>query len=118
MELPPPAKNEVPDYFLGRLIFEMNDGNACKWVVYNGNDMLRFPSRSAAEKWCIKHTYQVDKEDVGKILQCIARLNSCYQLIDDLSPRITEDTIRLQGIAFSIRRNSDDLDILVSKYLT
>lgn len=57
-KLPPPrGKREaahlqhdgLPDYYLGRLIVfeEMSEDN-CKWVVYDGHNRVRCPSRASA----------------------------------------------------------------------
>lgn len=53
---PPPSAilDELPDYFLGCLIYYDNDpNNNMKWVCYDGRDRYRCITRSAAES-CAK----------------------------------------------------------------
>lgn len=121
-KLPPPhdipgTMNSVPDYFCGRLIYELDDGDACKWVVYDGNTKQRFPTRADAEKWCLQHAYACSKNDLGKLMLCQARLSTVHQALNLLAEVFTEERVSLQLISVNVRRYADQLDTIISRYV-
>ena len=120
IQTPPPADDRlsgIPDYFCGRLIYETDDGDSCRWVVYDGNNKQRFPSRQAAEKWCISHSYQATTEDISKVMLNYARLVSVYKSLDSLACVLTDERATLQGMALTLRRLADKLDNITAKYV-
>lgn len=120
IQTPPPAEEKlmgIPDYFCGRLIYETDDGDSCRWVVYDGTRKQRFPSRQAAEKWCTTHSYQATTEDISKIMLNYARLVSVYKSLDSLACVLIDERVMLQGMALTIRRLADKLDNINAKYV-
>lgn len=110
-------ENELPDYFLGRLIYKATDGDACKWVVYDGDKKHRFPSRAAAEKWCIAHTYQVTREDLGELMTIHARLSSSYTKLDEIAPKFTDEKEVIEALALAVRTVTDKIDLIISRHV-
>ena len=120
IQTPPPATDglaSVPDYFCGRLIYEVDDGDSCRWVVYDGNDKHRFPTRGQAEKWCVQHQLEVSDEDVSALMLAYARATSVYKNLDKLAAVFCDDKDMLQAIALNIRVNADKIDTIIAKYV-
>ena len=111
------AMSSVPDYFCGRLIYELDDGDACKWVVYDGNTKQRFPTRADAEKWCLAHAYMCTRNDLGKLMLCQARLSTVHQALNTLAEAFTDERVNLQLISVNVRRYADQLDNIISRYV-
>ena len=109
--------NSLPDYFCGRLIYELDDGDACRWVVYDGDTQQRFPTRKAAEKWCLRHVYSVNEADLGLLSLTIARLTSVYRTLDRLAAVMTDEKVTLEAIALSLRKATELLDHIQAKYV-
>lgn len=107
----------IPDYFCGRLIYQLDDGDACRWVVYDGDTQQRFPTRQAAEKWCLKHVYSANEADLGLLSLTVARLTSVYRTLDRLAAVMTDERVTLESIALNVRKTAEMLDNIQAKYV-
>lgn len=109
--------NNLPDYFQGRLIYELDDGDACRWVVYDGDKMQRFPTRKKAEKWCTEHSKKVSREELEILILATTRLTSSYQNLDRVAPKFVEEREVIEGLALALRQVADKLDTIISRHV-
>lgn len=112
-----PPRNELPDYFCGRLIYQDDDDDACQWVVYDGDKKQRFTSRKAAEQWCVKHAYNVTRDDVGLLFLAHSRVTSAHNVLREIAPRFCDEHLRIETLSVQLRRIADEIDTITSKHL-
>lgn len=107
----------IPDYFMGRLIYELDDGDSCRWAVYDGDKVQRFPTRARAEEWCTEHTKNVSREELGKLILATARITSSYKLLDKVAPLFIDEREVLEGLALALRQVADKIDTITARYV-
>lgn len=107
----------IPDYFMGRLIYELDDGDSCRWAVYDGDKVQRFPTRTRAEEWCFEHTKDVSREEKEKLKLATARITSGYLLLDKVAPLFTDEREVLEGLALALRQIVDKIDTITARYV-
>ena len=71
-KLPPPPNiliDNLPDYYLGYLLYydDQSDDN-CRWVVYDGTNKIRCPSRTAAINYITTTRNAISKEEIARPL--------------------------------------------------
>ena len=102
---PPPEKvaqsgeKWLPDYYLGRLIWEdTTSGDACRWVIYDGMTMQRFPTRAAAERWIQEQPSHFPRSARDRLERQCEILTNVYKTLDheaqhlpDLEQRVIEN---------------------------
>lgn len=104
--------NSIPDYFMGRLIYELDDGDSCRWAVYDGDKVQRFLTRARAEEWCVEHTKDVGSEEQEKLKLATSRITSGYLLLDKVAPLFINEREVLEGLALELRQIVDKIDII------
>lgn len=109
--------NAIPDYFMGRLIYELDDGDSCRWAVYDGNTVQRFPTRSQLEKWCVEHTKKVSREELGQLILAVARITSSYKILDKVAPLFIDEREVLEALALTLRQVADKIDTITARYV-
>jgi len=107
----------LPDFIAGHLIYYDSE-NGCHWVIYDGDIIRRFASRTAAEKFAIEQSTMINDETVERLMVAYQRLRDT----SDSLGRIflaghAEQTRRLQSIAAQIRRLSDDVDAITAQFI-
>lgn len=78
------GSNEIPDYYLGMLVFydEFSDDN-CKWVVYDGMNKIRCPTRRDAMNYIAERkTKDLTPDIFGRIIDARISLNRTIELLD------------------------------------
>lgn len=84
--LPPPHdsmyNNDIPDYYLGCLLYydEFGDDN-CRWVVYDGANKVRCPSRTAAIDYITNTRLNRDEQITRLIVNARLHLNRAIELL-------------------------------------
>lgn len=107
----------IPDYFMGRLIYELDDGDSCRWAVYDGDKVQRFLTRERAEEWCVEHTKDVSREEKEKLKLAVARITSSYKLLDKVAPLFIDEREVLEGLALALRQVADKIDTITARYV-
>lgn len=74
MNYPPPVQvsdiDELPDYYLGRLIvFEPMATDRCRWVVYDGASKVRCYTRTEAVDYINEKVKQTGEEEIRRTLR-------------------------------------------------
>lgn len=113
----PPPQNELPDYYLGRLIYhdELGDDN-CRWVIYDGVHTIRFPSRAAAERYCVEVSLKIDDDVTQNLMRCYEGLRRSYVLLDKVADKTpVSHKLKLQQIALDVRKAADQLDGIIAQ---
>ena len=90
--LPPPPphdsmyNNDIPDYYLGCLLYydEFGDDN-CRWVVYDGANKVRCPSRTAAIDYITNTRLNRDEQITRLIVNARLHLNRAIELLKTAS---------------------------------
>lgn len=119
---PPPQqftmdRNDVPDYYCGRLIF-YDDSEAMHYVVYDGLKKVRFATRTAAEKFCIEKAYEIQTEAFGEISRAFHHLTRASIVLRQLNLKYPMDErVQLESISVNARRMADALDTILAKYI-
>lgn len=110
---PPPTKiDELPDYYLGRLIaYEPNSNDRCKWVVYDGVSKVRCYTRRSAVDYInsiIMETTNEQSMYLGRaryfIIKTIESLDAASRYA------IGADKLLLERLAVKLRPYLVDID--------
>lgn len=84
--LPPPHEtfSNVPDYYLGCLLYYDTDGeDSCKYVVYDGTSRVRCPTRSSAMDYIRDRHERLSGQDLSaRIIDARISLNRAIQQLD------------------------------------
>lgn len=110
-------RNDVPDYYCGRLIF-YDDSEAMRYVVYDGVNKVRFATRAAAEKFCIEKACEVQTEALGEIYRAFHHLTRASVILRQLNLKYPmNEREQLETISVNVRRMADALDTITAKYI-
>lgn len=111
---------DIPDYCAGRLIYETNDGNKMRWVVYDGYNTIRFISRTAARRWCIENLTKATRQQIKELILVHQELNAAWQRLHKLSITWPSgDAERLEVTSCDIHKLSDNIfDIITASHTT
>lgn len=118
-KLPTPTNlKEIPDYFCGHLIYHVNE-EGCPFIVYDGNERHLFTSRQQAEKFCMENSYQLNDEDIARLMLTMQRIINAYTTLDVVAKVIKrEHGLIMQGWALDLRKVADKLDTFISQHYT
>lgn len=115
----PPDKvlNELPDYFLGRLIyFEDTPNENMKWVVYDGRTKVRCISRTAAENCIRQQVATTSKEQISHLMVGHHFLQRAWKAIDRAAQESDiNDRLWLERKSVEVRAMGAALDLLISQ---
>lgn len=115
----PPQIGELPDYYLGRLIYydDLGDDN-CRWIIYDGVNTIRFPSRAAAERYCIEVSLKISDDSIQNLMRSYEYMRRSYLILDkaaQLSP--ANHRLLLESIALKVRLMADKLDSIIAQII-
>lgn len=120
--LPPPIEmnpGEPASYFRGYLYYyDPNPENTMHWVLYNGQDKMRFISRTALENYVIELQERTPDRVVQLLMRAYARTQRAWQDIDSAAS-MSDGRIRpdLEGLTVQLRRLSDLIDRYVAQLI-
>lgn len=117
METTPPPQHlqpgELPDYYLGFLIFfdELSD-NACKWVVYDGTSRVRCPTRTEAVNYITDRYNQRNSANLSsRIIDARISLNHAINQLDAAAAACTGlEQLHLARLAVRLKPVLVDID--------
>lgn len=112
--------SSIPDYVAGRLLYFDEFGNDnMRWVLYNGNSSIRFPTRTEAEKYAWQHATQVSEESINYAMVAYSNLVRVSNLLHRAANKNPDQDTRLQLEQLSVytRKISDKIDILISQQI-
>lgn len=112
--------SSIPDYVAGRLLYFDEFGNDnMRWVLYNGNSSIRFPTRTEAEKYAWQHATEVSEESINYAMVAFSNLVRAANLLHRAANKNPDQDIRLQLEQLSVytRKLSDKIDILISQQI-
>lgn len=123
MKLPPPHKTrqiepyryELPDYYLGCLIYYDGDGDDnCRWVVYDGRNYVRCATRRDATDYINKLTDRSEGETRRQLISARIDVNSAIEKMEAAAV-MSEPARRLllQRHAVRLRPVLVDLDNII-----
>lgn len=118
---PPPhdtmEPKDVPDYFCGRLIF-IDETNSMRYVVYDGHSRHQFPTRAAAERWCIEQAGSVTDDALAELMRAQAHASKAAAILRTAVERYPyTESVDIEAIGVNVRRMADKIDEIVSKYI-
>lgn len=103
---PPPTKlDELPDYYLGRLIvFEPDAADSCKWVVYDGYSKVRCFTRTAAVDYINSTVMSTSDEQIIYLSRADYFLQKAIESLDGAARFATgADKLLLERLAVKLR---------------
>lgn len=108
----------LPDFFLGRLIYyDVESNNNCRWVIYDGSNTIRFPSRASAERYCCEKAIKIHECNIGEICRCAEHVRRSFIQLDKTALLLPiDERLRVQRVALALRKAFDELDTLISQY--
>lgn len=109
--------NELPDYFLGCLIYyDYDEGDSMRWICYDGRTKYRCATRSAAET-CARQISRVSTNaQVGHLMLANHFLTRAWKAMDKAAAESDIDTrLWLELKAVETRKLSDAVDTLISQ---
>lgn len=109
--------NELPDYFLGCLIYyDQKEGNSMRWICYDGRTKYRCASRSAAESCARNISGNATDIEVGHLLTVHHFLTRAWRAMDKAAAESDVETrLWLELKAVETRKLADALDTLISQ---
>lgn len=109
--------NELPDYFLGCLIFWDNEDNDnMRWICYDGRTKYRCATRAAAEACARNLTNKSNDEQVGHLLTAHHFLTRAWQSLDKAAAKSDINTrLWLELKAVEVRKLADAIDTLTAQ---
>jgi len=111
--------NELPDYFLGCLIFydESSDDNM-RWILYDGRRKIRCISRSAAEKLAAEIATKITDDGINHLMVAHHFLRRAHQTLDKMANESDVETrLWLQLKALEVRKIADAIDTLIAQQI-
>lgn len=111
--------NELPDYFLGCLIFydEFSDDNM-RWILYDGRRKIRCISRSAAEKLAAEIATKITDDGINHLMVAHHFLRRAHQTLDKMANESDVETrLWLQLKALEVRKIADAIDTLIAQQI-
>lgn len=116
---PPPREvlNELPDYYLGHLIFyDDRDDDAMRWVVYDGRTKVRCISKAAAEKYISKKVADISETEIYDTMIAHHHLMRAWKSLDQAAiDSKVEDKLWLELVSVEVRRITDKIDTFISQ---
>lgn len=114
---PPPRKvahideKWLPDYYLGRLIWEdTTSGDACRWVIYDGMTQQRFTTRAAAERWIREQPSRFPQTARERLERQCEVLTAVYQTLDQEAQNLPDLEQRvIENIALHVHKCEESL---------
>lgn len=109
--------NELPDYFLGCLIFWDNDeGDNMRWICYDGRTKYRCATRAAAEACARQLKGVATHEQIGHLTSAHHFLTRAWKSIDKAAAESDINTrLWLELKAVEVRKLADAVDTLISQ---
>lgn len=109
--------NELPDYFMGCLIFYDEYGtDNMRWIVYDGRRKVRCVSRSAAEKYAAEVSRLTSQDDINHLMIAHHHLKRAYQTLDKSAKNMDIETrLWIELKAVEIRKIADAVDLLIDQ---
>lgn len=111
--------NELPDYFLGCLIFydEFSDDNM-RWILYDGRRKIRCISRPAAEKLAAEIATKITDDGINHLMVAHHFLRRAHQTLDKMANESDVETrLWLQLKALEVRKIADAIDTLIAQQI-
>lgn len=101
----------LPDYYFGQLIYfdEFGEDN-CRWVIYDGTQKWRFPSKKAARKWAEEQKTDFPATPSARIARVRALIYEAMKTLDleaDNSKPLEAEILR--KIALELRKVNETL---------
>lgn len=109
--------NELPDYFLGCLIFRDDDGgDNMRWICYDGRTKYRCATRSAAEACARNIRGMATDEQVGHLTSAFHFLTRAWRAMDKAAAESDVETrLWLELKAVETRKLADAIDTLIAQ---
>lgn len=110
---PPPTIvcTDVPDYYLGKLLYYDDDSDDnCRWVVYDGYNKIRCPTRSAAIDYISKTSLSTNDETRRQLLSARLHLNRAMMALDKAADQ-SAGVEKLQYARLAVRLRPTLVDI-------
>lgn len=109
--------NELPDYYLGHLIFyDDGEDDAMRWVVYDGRTKVRCISKAAAEKYISEKVATISDVELNHTMIAHHHLTRAWKALDkEANDSEVEDKIWLELVSVEIRKIADKIDIFISQ---
>lgn len=109
---PPIVCTDIPDYYLGKLLYYDDDSDDnCRWVVYDGQNKIRCPTRSAAIDYISQTSLSTNDETRRQLLSARLHLNRAMSALDkaaDLSAGV--EKLQYARLAVRLRPTLVDID--------
>lgn len=116
MNPPPPVHtNELPDYYLGCLIyFDEDSKDECRWVVYDGNSKVRCPTRHDAIDYIASTRLNTDEKLSRLFVDARVSLSHTMQILDRAAKYASGPrALLLQRLAVRLRPVLVELDNII-----
>mgnify|MGYP007069922557 CR=1 FL=1 len=115
----PPPHDDLPDYYLGCLLYYDNDGkDNCRWIVYDGHNFVRCPTRRDAMDYINTTTSRVNGQARQKLISARVCVNAAITRLETAA--LLSEPVRrllLQRLAVQLRPVLVDLDnIILTKH--
>lgn len=107
---------EPPSYFRGHLYYydDKND-NTMRWVLYDGQNKIRFISRTALENYVIEKQVQIPERCVELLMRAYARVERAYKDLDEASSMVEISMkLQLEATSVQLRQLDDRIDTIIS----
>lgn len=109
--------NELPDYFLGCLIYhDDREGNTMRWICYDGRTKYRCATRASAEACARRIAGYATDEQIGHLITAYHFLTRAWRTIDKAAAESDVNTrLWLELKAVEVRKLADAIDTLISQ---
>lgn len=109
-----PPSNDLPEYYLGRLImYEPLARDACKWVVYDGVRKVRCASRQSALSYCEENSVNIPYKLQEGLTAAYTRIMHAVGKLEAVGERYGgEKSAYIQHLALQLRLLADRVDTL------
>lgn len=113
-----PPRDELPEYFLGRLIyFDDLSGDQMKWVVYDGRQKVRCVSRKSAEEYCRQMVAKVHPAVNEKLWRIIEHIDTAWQELDKAAQFYPVDArLELERKSLELRMIGQRVDTIQKQF--
>lgn len=107
---------EPPSYFRGHLYYyDEKSENTMRWVLYDGQEKIRFISRTALENYVIERQVQTPERCVELIMRAYARVERAYKDLDEAAAMVDVSMkLQLEATAVQLRQLDDRIDTIIS----
>ena len=112
--------NELPDYYLGHLIFYDNgDDDAMRWVVYDGRTKVRCISKAAAEKYISEKVADISETEIYETMIAHHHLKRAWKALNKAAnDSKVEDKLWLELKSVEVRRIAAQIDTFISQRIS